>query len=207
MLHNKDKPANLHTRYKKTLEASFVAALLILCSLFFAFQKHESSFELPMVKIDKPIISIPITKQLEKLKPKPSRPIPAPENEEEKGLEPDEILESLFNPPKEIAPPPDDEDIGTVLNIWELSKKPELKFKAIPKYPELPRKAGIEGRVIVEVIISKRGDVIAAKIISGVKMLNDAALEAAKKCKFYPAMQRDKYVKVRMSIPFDFRLH
>jgi TonB family protein len=37
-------------------------------------------------------------------------------------------------------------------------------------------------------------------------MLDEAAVSAAKKCTFKPAKQRDKFVKVKMSIPFDFRL-
>jgi len=37
-------------------------------------------------------------------------------------------------------------------------------------------------------------------------MLDSAALEAAKKCKFKPAKQRDKTVRVKMHMPFQFTL-
>jgi outer membrane biosynthesis protein TonB len=37
-------------------------------------------------------------------------------------------------------------------------------------------------------------------------MLDEAAQAAAMQCKFKPAKQRDKFVKVKMNIPFDFHL-
>jgi len=37
-------------------------------------------------------------------------------------------------------------------------------------------------------------------------MLNDAAVDAAKEWKFKPGKQRDRFVKVWMNIPIDFKL-
>jgi len=41
---------------------------------------------------------------------------------------------------------------------------------------------------------------------SGNQMLDQAALVAAKQSKFTPAKQRDKFVRVWVSIPIKFRL-
>jgi len=112
----------------------------------------------------------------------------------------------VYDPGQEIGPVPE-EEIDYVFNIWEISQEPKLKYKAFPIYPEIARKAGIEGKVSIEVVISEKGEVIRTTILKGIPMLNEAALAAAAKCTFYPARQRDKYVKVRMSIPFDFRLN
>jgi protein TonB len=38
-------------------------------------------------------------------------------------------------------------------------------------------------------------------------MLDEAALSAAKKCRFKPAKQRDRFVRVKVSMPFKFKLH
>ena len=207
MQSNNHKPVNLRTRYKRTLELSFIITLLILCSLFFAFQKNTSTFELPYVEIDDRTIEvIPPTKHPPQKPPEPVRPTVFIPVDDAPELEGDELVNIIdFDPTTEIGPPPD-EEIEHVFHIWELSKEPKLKYKAIPVYPEIARKANIEGRVTIEVVISKNGKVTRASIMSGIPMLNEAALEAAKKCTFSPAMQRDKYVSVRMSIPFDFRL-
>uniref|UniRef100_A0A7V1EIJ2 Energy transducer TonB n=1 Tax=candidate division WOR-3 bacterium TaxID=2052148 RepID=A0A7V1EIJ2_UNCW3 len=90
--------------------------------------------------------------------------------------------------------------------------KVEVKPKPIsipkPEYPELARKAGIEGKVIVEAIVDTDGSVIGAKIFksSGNPMLDEAAIAAARRSKFTPAKQRDMFVRVRVNIPFEFKL-
>ena len=78
--------------------------------------------------------------------------------------------------------------------------------KAVPDYPDLARKAQIEGKVVVTVTIGKTGIVEDAVIFKSVPMLDEAAIAAAMQCKFKPAKQRDKFVKVKMNIPFDFKL-
>ncbi len=90
--------------------------------------------------------------------------------------------------------------------------KVEVKPKPIsipkPDYPELARKAGIEGKAIVEAIIDTDGSVLEAKIFksSGNPMLDEAAVAAARRSRFTPAKQRDMFVRVRVNIPFDFKL-
>lgn len=78
-----------------------------------------------------------------------------------------------------------------------------------PKYPEMARKAGIEGKVYVEVLIDTRGKVRDARIIrdSGVNAgFEEAALEAAWKGEWRPAMQNKQPVAVRVSYPVVFKL-
>jgi TonB family protein len=41
---------------------------------------------------------------------------------------------------------------------------------------------------------------------SGNPMLDESALAAARKAKFTPAKQRDIFVRVRVNIPFEFKL-
>ncbi len=90
--------------------------------------------------------------------------------------------------------------------------KVEVKPKPIsipkPEYPELARKAGIEGKTIVEAIVDTDGSVMDARIYksSGNPMLDEAAIAAARRSKFTPAKQRDMFVRVRVNIPFDFKL-
>jgi TonB family protein len=74
-------------------------------------------------------------------------------------------------------------------------------------YPQMAKEAGIEGRVIVQFVVDKSGDVTNPKVMRGVhETLNEAALEAVKQQEFKPGQQDGAPVKVQMSVPVTFRL-
>lgn len=74
-------------------------------------------------------------------------------------------------------------------------------------YPEAAKRAGIEGRVTVEFIVSERGNVLCPKVIRGIGGgCDEAALKAVSQAKFSPGMQSGKPVKVQYSLPIVFRL-
>jgi TonB family protein len=74
-----------------------------------------------------------------------------------------------------------------------------------PKYPEEAKKKGIKGGVIVEVKVDEEGKVIAAKALTGHKLLRSAAIEAAKGWRFTPTQLSGKPVKVVGTITFVFK--
>jgi protein TonB len=74
----------------------------------------------------------------------------------------------------------------------------------MPVYPEAARKAKVLGKVIVEVSIDENGNVISARGIQGPTMLYDAAVEAVKQWKFYPARQQGKPVRDVENVVFNF---
>jgi protein TonB len=99
---------------------------------------------------------------------------------------------------EEDGPPPD---------FVPFEKPPAVIKRVEPVYPELARKAGIEGRVIVKVWIDKHGkvkDVVVLK--STVELLNAAAVSAAKQWEFTPAMMKLGPVDVWSTLTFNFRL-
>jgi TonB family C-terminal domain len=106
----------------------------------------------------------------------------------------------------EFAPPPP-APTQTVFEVYEVDEPPQPVVQVQPEYPEVARKAGLEGRVIVAAVVDENGNVIHASIHSSTNSIfNEAALEAAKKMKFKPARQKDIAVKVKVLIPFVFRL-
>lgn len=106
----------------------------------------------------------------------------------------------------EFAPPPP-APTQTVFEVYEVDEPPQPVVQVQPEYPEVARKAGLEGRVIVAAVVDENGNVIQAYIHSSTNSIfNDAALEAAKKMKFKPARQKDIAVKVKVLIPFVFKL-
>jgi protein TonB len=76
------------------------------------------------------------------------------------------------------------------------------------QYPELAKKAGIEGTVIVQAKIALDGTVEEAIILKGLPNtgFDNAALDAVKRTKWVPAKQRDKDVSVWITIPVAFVL-
>ncbi|HGY55415.1 MAG TPA: energy transducer TonB [Caldithrix abyssi] len=203
----KNPEADLKLKYKKALESALIVALLITIGVFYSFKKFESGFQLPeQPDITIETIEIPQTRQIQK-PPPPSRPSIPVEAEDDDVVD-DVTIEDTdvsFEPLEELPPPPPPEE-DEVFEFFAVSQKPVLIHKEKPVYPDLARKAGIEGIVVVLVTIGKDGSVEDAKIYKSLPMLDEAALAAAKKCKFKPAKQRDKFVRVKMTIPFHFKL-
>lgn len=74
-------------------------------------------------------------------------------------------------------------------------------------YPEMAKRAGIEGRVTLQFIVNENGDVENPKVIRGIGGgADEAALEVVSQAKFEPGLQRGKPVKVQYSLPVVFRL-
>ncbi|MBN2423547.1 MAG: energy transducer TonB [Calditrichaceae bacterium] len=195
--------------YQKTLEVSFTIALILLITIFFSFQKHESKFEIPALEgiTEIEVINIPRTDQIKK-PPKPETPHIPIEADEDEITDAETIDYEQINTEYlaiNTPPPPDPED-EKLYQFFEVSEKPEIIKQVKPVYPEMAQKANISGTVTVTVLIGKTGDVEDVKVYKDVMMLTDAAVQAAWQCKFKPARQHDKYVKVWMNVPFVFTL-
>ena len=76
--------------------------------------------------------------------------------------------------------------------------------RVAPIYPFDAGKGGIQGKVVLRVLVSETGDVESAEVVSGEKELIQSALDAAKKWKFEPYVVNGKAIKVRTNLPFDF---
>lgn len=81
------------------------------------------------------------------------------------------------------------------------------KFQQSITYPELARKAGIEGRVYVQFVVDEHGNVIDPKVVRGIGGgCDEEALRAVRNAKFEPGLQRGRPVKVRCTLPVVFNL-
>jgi len=76
------------------------------------------------------------------------------------------------------------------------------------KYPEESMKNGIQGKVFVSFVVSKKGSVLNTKIERGVDPLLDAeALRVVNSMpKWTPGMEKGKKVAVQFTLPISFRL-
>lgn len=87
------------------------------------------------------------------------------------------------------------------------SALPQLKFQAKADYPEIARRSGLEGTVMVHVLVNVNGRVAQAVVTqSAHPILDKSAVAAALKCQFTPAKQREMKVKSWVAVPYRFRL-
>lgn len=95
-----------------------------------------------------------------------------------------------------------------VMNFFDVTIKPEIKKKFAPYYSPSDRKAGIQGTSVVTVTIDKNGEVEYAQIFKSLSNgLDHSSIDTAMKLKFKPASYEGKIVKVRMNIPYKFKLN
>ena len=75
------------------------------------------------------------------------------------------------------------------------------------QYPVIAKRAGIEGRVILQFIVDEQGRLTEPKVVRGIGGgCDEEALRALQTARFRPGTQRGKPVKVKMSLPMTFRL-
>jgi len=73
-------------------------------------------------------------------------------------------------------------------------------------YPEVARKNGIEGKVVVQAVVDENGKVISVKTLKGIGGgCDEVAMDAVKESRFLPGKQGGKPVKVQVSIPIVFK--
>lgn len=125
-------------------------------------------------------------------------------------ITPEEFLATLEVPP---PPQPSSGDPAVFYVPYDDPPQPIGGFAAIQEnlvYPELARKAGIEGTVTVQAKIGVNGEVIDTKILQSLGENNgcdEAAVEAIKAAKWQPAKAKGQPVSVWVSIPVRFKIN
>ena len=113
-------------------------------------------------------------------------------------------------PPPPPPPPPARDDIPIFVPH---DKHPEpiggyVSVQRNLKYPEVARKAGIEGRVIVWAKIDEQGKIMKMRVMTslGPNGCDEAAMTAISKTEWKPAMKDDQPITVWIAVPVEFRL-
>jgi protein TonB len=104
-----------------------------------------------------------------------------------------------------VAPPEVAPRWGEIVNV---EVYPEVIKSIKPDYPALAHEAQVEGTLYVHVLVGKDGHVADAFVEqkSSIPLLDGAALEAAKKWVFSPALNNNHPVMVWVTIPMRFSL-
>ena len=197
----------LQYAYPVNVRLAGLLGIVLVIIIFIIFPRFLASVEFEDVdQIIIENIDIPQTQQIENTPP-PARPsIPVPSDDED--IADDLTLDELdFDDFSSLdAPPPPPSGPRVVFNPYD---DPPVALSPIrPTYPEIAQEAGIEGVVIVQAFIDKKGRVKETLILKGVPNtgLDEAAMEAIRKTRFRPAKQRERAVGVWISIPVNFKL-
>ncbi len=194
--------------------AMMLSLLLIILLMQFSkrFSRPAKSFETTSALVT--VEEIPPATEQAKASLAPSRPT-IPIASEDETLPDDETIDLTAldldaEPPPPPPPPSDDDDIFAFVPHDE-PPRPIGGMEAILRnieYPEIARRAGVEGSVLLYVQVDEKGEIVNTRVmrLEGIDVFKEAAIKAVKSVKWKPAMQRDRPVKVWASVPIDFVL-
>src|SRR5690625_139152 len=177
----KTDSADLRSRYPLYIQVGMIAALLVLITAFRLDLRTESNFEI--VEQEQEIVQIEEIQQTQQIEqppppPRPPVPIEVPNDEilEDDFLDLDATLD--LEAPIAAAPPPPppsaaeeaEEEEPEIFVIVE--EMPELigglaAIQGNIRYPEIARKAGVEGRVFVQFVVDEQGNVVNPVVTRG----------------------------------------
>jgi periplasmic protein TonB len=110
----------------------------------------------------------------------------------------------LVEEPSAPPPPPSTSSAQDFEQVPESDLQSRAITEVKPEYPQTAKKMKAAGTVEVEITISEAGLVIQAKATSGHLALRSAAVEAARKWVFKPAMLNGKPIRVKSVLTFVF---
>ena len=213
----KTDKADLRKRYPLFVQAGMVLTLTLLIVAFRLDMRVNDNFEVTLV--DQEVVQMEEmvqTQQVEKPPPPPRPPVPVEVPDDEvllyDELDLDMSLDIDEVPDLPPPPPPKEEEEAEPEIFVIVEQSPEL-IGGLPglqkkiKYPEIAKKAGVEGRVFLQLIVDEQGNVSDPIVTRGIGAgCDEEAVRAILEAKFKPGKQRGKAVKVKMSLPITFRL-
>ena len=130
------------------------------------------------------------------------------------NTEDDEDVEVVIAPPVE-APVEEEEEETIFMVVESMPEFPggqQALFKFLAenvKYPVIAQENGIQGRVICQFVVNKDGSIVDVQAVrsSGEPSLDKEAIRVIKSMpKWKPGKQRGKPVRVKYTVPVNFRL-
>mgnify|MGYP000503876593 CR=1 FL=1 len=95
-----------------------------------------------------------------------------------------------------------------VMTADTVDERPKPQQQRAPEYPSSARRKGVEGRVVLNLLIDEDGNVAKAKVVESQPpgVFDEAALAAARSWRFSPARYQGQAVKTWARQPVPFRL-
>ncbi|MBI2984080.1 MAG: energy transducer TonB [Candidatus Kerfeldbacteria bacterium] len=156
----------------------------------------------PAIAIAKPAVATAgVAVPVPDAKAEPERTIATQQEMSIQGPTPGALGDSL------VVAPPAEGDLPKLDDYVYREEEPALITDAAPVYPDIAREAQVEGTVLLRVLVGKNGRVIEVHIDHSIPMLDQAAVEAARKWVFKPALNNNRPVPVWVARQVRFSLH
>ncbi len=207
-------------RYSLSMQLALSLALLVIIGAFNLDFRPRNS--VPLAASAQEVVTVQEiiqTRQIVKPPPPPRPPVPieVPDDLvlEEDDLDLDASLDLTTTLLPTGPPPPDEEDesLEDPFEIFEfVEEMPSIiggqaALIAALEYPIVARRAGLDGTVIVQVVIGPDGMPSEPAVVrSAHEILDEAAVDAVMQLQFNPGRQRGRAVRVYLAIPVRFRL-
>ncbi|MFH5833552.1 energy transducer TonB [Halalkalibaculum sp. DA3122] len=216
MSNRKNPNADLKKYYTVFLEIGLIITLVAsIAAVKIDFRSEVKDVDLTEEQEIVEMEEVIQTKQIEKPPPPPRPPVPV-EVPNDEVLE-DQVIdlnaELDLDAPLDMPPPPPDQEEEEEEDFFVVVENmPELigglaGLQQKVRYPEMARKAGIEGRVIIQFIVNEEGRVEDPRVVRGIGGgCDEEALRAVKEARFQPGRQRGNPVRVQYSLPIVFKL-
>jgi protein TonB len=101
------------------------------------------------------------------------------------------------------APPPPPQQ---AVRVGGQIKEPKRLKYVQPAYPDIAKQARVQGVVILECTISPQGKVTDVKVLRGIPLLDQSAVEAVKQWVYTPTLLNGVPVPVIMTVTVNFKL-
>ena len=85
-------------------------------------------------------------------------------------------------------------------------KEPKKLTNVNPVYPDIAKQARVQGIVILECTIGPQGKVADVKVLRGIPLLDEAAIDAVKQWVYTPTLMNGVPVPVIMTVTVNFKL-
>jgi protein TonB len=150
--------------------------------------------------LKKPKQKTPKSQTMEKTVLEPAPPAPAAEPEAPLSRDDEQPVR------EDVSEESPGKDVSTAYMLKEAT--PLYKDNPPPSYPRIARRRGHQGIVILEVLVSREGNVkdLAVHQSSGYASLDDAAKASVWHWLFVPGMEGDRPVEMRVKLPVRFQL-
>lgn len=220
-IRRQDKRVRLNTYYTIFLEIGLILALLILI-IIMRIDIRPSVQEEFVMEVQEEVVMEEIVQTRQEIRvpppPRPPVPVAVPDHEIIEDVEIDIDAELKFDIPLDTPPPPrpateeEEQEVDEEETFILVEHMPELiggleSIQSKIRYPEMAKRAGISGRVIVQFVVNERGEVTNPRVIRGIGGgCDEEAIRVVSQAKFKPGIQRGRPVRVQYTLPVVFIL-
>jgi TonB family protein len=192
-----------------SLSAFSLCGVLALAGIWVVYGDVQCYWSTALTGLPCDALPVPVGVAIGEPPPPPPAPPPPPPPPPRTGLpSPGEGLEQGV--PRGVVgrrvDPGQREGRSDAVRVGGQIKEPKRLKTVAPQYPDIARQARVQGVVILECTISPEGKVTQVRILRGIPLLDQAAVDAVKQWVYAPTLLNGVPVPVLMTVTVNFKL-